>query len=179
MSNETMASGADDAAAPDAGSTAREDLLRGCWYAHDARWFACVMEAYGLEVANAINRRALRAQGKAEARRLVAALGLAPVTTVEEFARFVEVASRLLIPRPDMQFELRVVDERRYEIALTRCFIAENIARAGIDGGYVCAVFHRIQGWHEGVGLPLTEHPAALPCAKTRGRPCRRTLAIR
>jgi hypothetical protein len=27
----------------------REDLLRGGWYSHDARWFAAVAQEFGIE----------------------------------------------------------------------------------------------------------------------------------
>ena len=54
----------------------------------------------------------------------------------------------------------------------------ENITKAGIAEHYVCAVFDRVAGWHDAIGLPLAEEPPALPCAKSQGKECRRTMTI-
>ena len=57
-----------------------KELLRKCWYTHDARWFMSVAQEFGLEAANRLNKRTCRALGEAEMRRFVKALGIAAPT---------------------------------------------------------------------------------------------------
>lgn len=158
---------------------AQRELLRRCWYSHDARWYAAVAEEFGMEAANRLNRRAVQALGRVEVRRLIRALGLEEVADLEEFVAVARAGHRILVPPPDMEMEFRMVDARSYEVRLGRCYVHENVERAGIAEHYVCAVFDRLAGWHDAVGLPLAEELPALPCAKSRGDQCRRTLTIR
>jgi hypothetical protein len=156
-----------------------KELLRKCWYTHDARWFMSVAQEFGLEAANKLNKRVCRALGEAEMRRLVKALGIAPPTNVQELVRVVERAFRLFTPPPLMELEVRVVDDRSYGAWMKRCFIHDNVVKAGIGASYVCAAFDRIQGWHEALGVPLAEEPPTLRCPKVDGRECRPVLTIR
>jgi len=155
-----------------------KELLRKCWYAHDARWFRSVAEEFGLEAANRVNKRACRALGEAEMHRLVKALGIAGPTTVQELVRVIEAAFRLFTPPPLMELEIRVVDDRSWEGWMKRCFIYDNIRKAGIGPFYVCAATDRIQGWHEALGVPLAEEPPALRCPKIEGRECRSVIVV-
>jgi hypothetical protein len=155
-----------------------KELLRSCWYSHDARWYMTVAQEFGVEAANRLNKRVCRALGKAEMRRLVRALGIAEPRTVQELVQVVKAAFRFFAPPPLTQLEIRVVDDHSYEALMKRCFIHDNISRAGIASSYVCAAYDRVQGWHEALGLPLAEEPPALPCAKIRGCECRPVIAF-
>jgi hypothetical protein len=157
----------------------QKDLLRRCWYSHDARWFMSVAEEYGLEVANRLNRRVCRALGEAEMRRFVAALGIDKPTTVRRLVEVMDQAMHLFAPAPLTKFDIWVIDGRSYGVWIRRCFIHENVTRAGIASSYVCAAFDRLQGWHDALDLPLAEDPLALPCAKTLGQECLRIMTIR
>jgi hypothetical protein len=154
-----------------------KDILRKCWYSHDGNWFRAVAQEFGLEVANRLNRQVIRAQGKVETLRLMKALGISQISDVEEMIRFVDTSVRLIVGSL-MEFEIRALDDRSYEGIFHRCFVHENIVKAGVAQSYVCAVFDRLQGFHEAANLPLTEEIAALPCAKAEGRECRRVLSI-
>jgi len=156
-----------------------KEILRRCWYSHDGHWFVSVAGDFGMEAANRVNRRALRGQGRTEARRLLKAFGVPEMKRLDEYLRFFEACRRILVPSPGTEIQLKVLDDRSYEITVERCFVHESVVRAGNPEGYVCAVFDRIAGWHDGAGLPLAEEPQALPCAKTAGRECRRVLTIR
>ena len=155
-----------------------KELLRNCWYSHDARWYMAVAQEFGQEAANRLNKRVCRALGKAEMHRLARTLGLAEPTTVQELAQVIEAAFRVFAPPPLTQLEIRVVDDHSYEAWLKHCFIHDNITKAGIAESYICAAYDRIQGWHDALGLPLAQEPPTLPCAKVQGRECRPVIAI-
>jgi len=155
-----------------------KELLRSCWYSHDARWYMAVVREFGPETANVLNRRVCRALGEAEMRRLVKALDIAAPTTMQELVKLIEAAFRFFAPPPLTELEIRVIDDYSYEAWLKRCFIHENITKAGIAPFYICAAHDRIQGWHDALGLPLAELPPALLCSKVQGQECRPVIAI-
>jgi hypothetical protein len=156
----------------------RERLIRSAWYSHDARWFNAVAAEFGIEAANRLNRRAVRELGKVEARRLAAALGIERANDLGEFLPFLETARALLVPGEMIELEVGEAGANGYAVEVRRCFVAENVARAGIAEVYECAVFDRLWAWHEGAGLPLAAEPAPGKCAFAEGRPCRRTFEL-
>ena len=156
-----------------------KELLRRCWYTHDARWFMSVVQEFGLEAANRLNKRTCRALGEAEMRRLVGALGIAAPTNVQELVPVIEAAFRLFTPPPLMDLEVRLVDDHSWEGWMKSCFIHDNVVKAGIGPSYVCAAIDRIWGWHDALSLPLAGEPPALRCRKLEGRECRHVLTIR
>jgi len=155
----------------------REDFLRTAWLSHDARWYAAAAEEVGLAAANRLNRRAIRAAGAVEARRLQRALRFGPITSATEFLEFAE-AGRDLVVGDMVAMETRALDDETYEVRVTRCFAADQVVRAGLAGGYECGIFDRIQGWHEGLGVPLTEDVPTTACLLANGQACKRTLRI-
>lgn len=158
----------------------REDLIRRAWYAHDARWFAAVAAEFGMETANRLNRAAVRAVGQVEAGRMSRALGKPPADSVDEFLDFLRRGLDLYVAPPLMDMTLRKLDERSYEVAVNDCFVHANITRAGIQDSYECAVWDRVQGYHEALGQSLEEGQLpAFTCARARGLECRRVLTIK
>jgi hypothetical protein len=155
-----------------------KELLRKCWYTHDARWFMSVAQEFGLDAANKLNKRTCRALGEAEMRRLVKTLGIAAPTNVEELVPVIEAAFSLFTPPPLMDLEVRAVDDRSWEGWMKSCFIHDNVVKAGIGPQYVCAAIDRIYGWHDALGLPLAGQPPALHCLKIDGRECRHVLTL-
>jgi limonene-1,2-epoxide hydrolase len=163
---------------PELTSDQRETLLRRAWYGHDGRWFATVAAEFGLDAANRVNRKALRAATVGEMRGIAKTMGVEKAADLDEFLHVFDVAASVFVPRSLMEFEVKRVDDRSYEVAFERCFVHENITKAGIAEHYVCAVFDRVAGWHDALGLPLADEPPALPCAKSQGKECRRTMTI-
>ncbi len=156
----------------------RETLLRRAWYGHDARWFAAVAAEFGIDAANRVNRKALRAATVGEMRGVAKTVGVERAADLDEFLAVFDIAASVFVPRSLMEGELTRLDDRSYDVSFQRCFVHENITKAGIADHYVCAVFDRVAGWHDALGLPLAEEPPALPCAKAQGKECRRTMTI-
>lgn len=156
----------------------RETLLRRGWYGHDARWFAAVAAEFGIDAANRLNRKALRTTTVGEMRAIAKILGVDRATNLDEFLAVFDVAASVFVPDSLMEFEVERLGRRSYEVSFQRCFVHENTMKAGIADKYVCAVFDRVAGWHDALGLPLTEEPIGLPCAKAQGKDCRRVLTI-
>jgi hypothetical protein len=124
----------------------QQDLLRRCWLWHDARWYASVAAEFGLDVADRLNRANVLALGATEMRRLMKALGVDRVDNLSDALELYEIARRLYVPVSLMEADVSAVTETSYDVVFRRCYVHENIVRAGIGGTYKCAVFDRIQG---------------------------------
>ena len=155
----------------------REEFLRTAWLSHDARWYAAAVEELGPAIANRLNRRAIRAAAAVEARRLHRAIGMAPIDSVSSFLKFAEFG-RDLVVGDKVELATEELDEHTYRATVTRCFAADQITRAGLTGTYECGIFDRIQGWHEGLGVPLTGDVPTTLCLLANGEACTRTLTI-
>ncbi|MBI2013959.1 MAG: hypothetical protein HYS77_00210 [Candidatus Rokubacteria bacterium] len=155
----------------------REALLIKCWMSHDARWFMAVARECGLPVANRLHREAARERGRGEAPRLARALGLGPVTSLDEYLLVQEALIGLL--GPDLlDYRVSTPDGTACRVDVARCFAHENAMRAGIADEYECGIFARIAGWLDGLGLAHELRPALGKCLKAQGRGCAYTITL-
>ena len=149
----------------------REALLIKCWMSHDARWFMAVAQAFGLEAASRLNQVALHEEGKVEARRLMRALGLPTVATLEDYLLLQETIIGLLGPEL-LDYQVVTTGDDAFQIRVQRCFAHENVARAGVADLYECGIFSRVTGWLDASGLKYEMTPSLGKCQKTQGREC-------
>ncbi|MBI2914001.1 MAG: hypothetical protein HYY03_08785 [Chloroflexi bacterium] len=149
----------------------REALLIKCWMSHDARWYIAAAQAFGIEAANRLNQAAAHAEGKAEAQRIVRALQLPPVATVDDYLLAQETMIGLLGPQL-LDYEVARSGDDGFEIRIRRCFAHENVSRAGIGEQYECGIFARVTGWLEALGPKYEMHPPLGKCPKVEGREC-------
>jgi hypothetical protein len=156
----------------------REELLRRTWYWHDARWFAAVAGEFGIDAANRMNRAIVRALGQTEMRRLMREMAVDGVGGIDDALALFGAGRDLFVPASLMDASVTADDEHAYDVAIGRCFVHDNIVRAGIAGVYECAVFDRLAGWHDAWGLPLIEEPPAITCAMAAGQACWRRFAF-
>src|SRR3990167_244013 len=95
--------------------TEREALLIKNWMSHDARWFMAVAQEYGLPVANRLNQIAAHAIGKVEAPRIVRAMQLPPITTLDDYLLAQEILVAFL--GPDLiDYGIVRVSDRTYQM---------------------------------------------------------------
>ena len=151
--------------------SARESLLIKCWISHDARWFMAVAREFGMQVANRLNKIAAHELGKAEARRLIRALKLPPVTTCDDYLLAQELGIALL--GPDLvDYTVHKIDEDTFEIRLSRCFAYDNTVTAGISDQADCGVWARLTGWMEALELDYSVNPTLGKCLMAQGEAC-------
>ncbi len=156
----------------------REALLIKNWMSHDARWFMAVAAEFGLQVTNHLNQRAARELGTVEARRIVRALGLPPVTTLDDYLLVQEVLIGLL--GPDLlDYRVTKAGDNAFRIHVGRCFAHDNAARAGVAGGLACGILARVTGWLEALGLAYDIEPGLDACLIARGEACIHTVIFR
>ena len=155
----------------------REAFLRTAWLSHDARWYSAAARTTGVETANKLNREAIREAGAIEARRLHRSMDFPPIRTATEFIEFAAEGKELVVGNL-IELEMTPESDHSYRVAVTKCFASEQIAWAGLSASYECGIFDRIQGWHEGLGIPLTEDVPTTMCLLANGKPCERLLTF-
>ena len=156
----------------------REALLIKNWMSHDARWFMAVAAEFGLQVTNRLNQRAAHELGKVEAQRIVRALGLPPVATLEDYLLVQEVFIGLL--GPDLlDYRVAKAGDHAFRMHVARCFAHDNAARAGVAGGLACGLLARVTGWLEALGLAYDIQPCLDACLMARGEECVHTVVFR
>jgi len=156
----------------------REALLIRCWMSHDARWFMAVAREYGMPVTNRLNQIAAHEIGKVEAQRIVHALQLPPVTTLDKYLLAQEVFISFLGPEL-LDYEVNKVSDSAYQTHVQRCFAHENAVRAGIADQYECGIFARVTGWLDALGLAYETSPALGKCLKAQGQECVYTITLK
>ncbi len=156
----------------------REALLITCWMSHDARWFMAVAGEYGLQVTNRLNQIAAHEIGKVEAQRIVRALGLPPVTTLDDYLLAQEIFIGFL--GPDLlDYRVSKVSDNAYQVLVRRCFAHDNAVRAGIADVFECGIFARVTGWLDALGLAYETNPPLGKCLKAQGQECLYTITLR
>ena len=149
----------------------REAILVKCWMSHDARWFMAVAGEYGMAVANRLNQIAAREVGKAEARRIVRALNLPPVASLDDYLLIQEVFIGLL--GPDLlDYRVSKESDAACQVRIRRCFAYDNGVRAGVADQLDCGIFARVTGWLDALGLTYETDPPLGRCLKAQGREC-------
>lgn len=155
----------------------REALLIKCWMSHDARWFMAVASEFGMEVTNRLNQIAAHEVGKAECKRVVKALQLPRVESLDDLLLIQEVLIGLL--GPDLlDYRVNKVSENSGRVHVQRCFAYENARRAGVAEELNCGIFARVTGWIEALGLPYEIEPKLGNCLKARGEECAYTMSL-
>ena len=149
----------------------REALLIKCWMSHDAHWFMAVAQAFGLQAASWLNQVASHEEGRVEARRLMRALQLPPVATLDDYLLLQETIIGLLGPEL-LDYQVVTTGDDAFQIHVQRCFAHENVARAGVADLYECGIFSRVTGWLDASGLKYEMTPSLGKCQKTQGQEC-------
>ena len=131
----------------------RANIMRENWHSHDARWFLKVGAECGFELANRLNIATIRSMGRTEMKRLWEALGCPAIESAEDFAKLAVLTGETYFSSEMLEEETRAVGVDTFEATITKCFVFEEVKKAGVTGLYECACAHRHEGWLEGCGL--------------------------
>jgi len=98
------------------------------WLAHDGLWFRAVEDAFGLEAAMELDRKAWEKFTVIEARRIMKRLGLSPGGGIQALAQALEFR---LYARINVQ-EVSELSETRCVFRMNRCRVQEARMRQGL-----------------------------------------------
>jgi len=154
----------------------REKILLLNWMSHDGHWFRHVAEEFGPETANRLNMRTCSSIGRTDWFRLVKALGIDKVTSLEQFLEIFKAAWQLYAP-PHIDVDM-VVKNNQITTEVKKCFAYEGVKRVGMEKIYDCGIFQRISSWVDTAGVKHELEPPIGKCLKTQGKECKRTITL-
>jgi hypothetical protein len=131
----------------------REQLYRW-WWTHDAAWYQAVKRKFGAEVANELNREAMRqvAQRVAEYVRKRLPRPIEDMPWAEVVDAF-ETCPKLMWPPGMVEFDYAPTGPGEFEVNLRQNFSLAMLRRADSLETYECACLEMRAGWFAGLGL--------------------------
>jgi hypothetical protein len=146
-----------------------KDFLGKGWLTHDGMWFFSVVQAYGIEAANRLNRAAIKAMAPLEVNRCRRLLGMGTERprTFSEVRDFMDGALQAILPESILSvssFTAPSANVVRWEWRDGKCFAYEGMKRLGIADRYLCGVIYRIECWLDVLEVPYTVNPKIEAC---------------
>lgn len=135
----------------------RIEILRRNWMSHDARWQYATFQELGVEKGNELNHTVSKQMGRTVMYRLMNALEIARVRSIEELKAICEVTMDLYYPPPRFVYHFDLVSENTLFAVMEHCTIYENVKRAGMADLYECACVAMHAGWFEALDIEVEE----------------------
>jgi hypothetical protein len=144
------------------------------WMTHDAMWFAGVMQEFGAEKANQINKGAVKAMAGIEIKRIMKLMGKqkdAVITTFEELGEIIDSTYKLIQPE-FMKLYYGFPEKNIFRGGFHQCFAHDGVSQIGLIDVYQCGIVMRVQGWFEGLGVRYEMTPAINGCLMHQNGKC-------
>lgn len=133
------------------------EILRKNWFSHDARWQYTTFLELGVKKGNELNYKVSKQIGKVIMYRLMNALKISSIQTIEEFQAILKAAMDLYYPSPQFIYSFKREANTTLLAIMNFCSIYENVKKAGISEQYKCACFAMHSGWFEALGIEVME----------------------
>jgi hypothetical protein len=159
----------------DIGAEALKQLLLRGWMTHDAMWFKNALKRIGIELTNEINRAAVRDMAPIEVHRVLKALRMDRVSTLDDLKAFMTGAMSLL-SGDFMTFTWQWQPPDLLVARVSECFAHKGIERMGVIAEYECGIFERIFGWFDALGIGYEVLPNVSHCTLHHDRRCVREI---
>ncbi len=144
--------------------------------ATDGLWFYHTATARGIDGANETNTRVVREFARQEMRRLMRALRIGNVETIEQYRCLIEAAKDLYLG--SLFDSEESIEDGIHHITVNTCFAYRGAKRAGIDKVYHCGPGERLIGWLEAMGLPAEIDPDVGLCQMAHIGSCRYQVRV-
>ena len=150
-----------------------KELLVKCWMTHDGSWFYNMVKEYGIDVANKLNKGAIKNLSVLEMQRIRKALGMenTKINTFEQLKKFIDDAFSIL--KGDfMKFQYTFLDNNRIHWEMDTCFAFEGMKMIGVKQGYECGVIYRVCCWLDALGINYELEPKIRECVLYSHKKC-------
>ncbi|MFX0030305.1 MAG: DUF6125 family protein [Candidatus Hermodarchaeota archaeon] len=142
-----------------------KEILVKCWMTHDGAWFYNCYNELGIELANKLNKAAIKNLSLIEVQRVRKAMGMEsrPINTFEQLKAFINNAFSIL--KGDfMNFIYSFPKENCMHWEMNRCFAHEGMKRFGIPNLYECGIVYRVSCWLDVLGIKHEINPKFKKC---------------
>jgi len=131
------------------------------WMTHDAMWYGTCVQELGPEVANQLNKTAVRLMAGLEIKRVARLMGRPtddPVTDFQELAKIIETTFGL-VKAEFIKFDFSFSKKNLMQGRFKECFAHTGVSKYGMIESYECGIVERIKGWLEGLGVSYVMEP--------------------
>jgi len=146
--------------------------VQSSWWMHDARWYQGVLERFGQQAANEINREAVefvaRRIGAVMAKRL--GRSGAELSWDDVLGAYRACVASMWSPTM-MSYECESAEPGSFEIRVSRSYALVMLRLAKSLEGYQCPCLDMRRGWIEGLGLTFTSD-RVVSCLRDGGDSC-------
>ena len=142
-----------------------KELLVKCWMTHDGSWFYNCVQEFDIEIANKLNKAAIKTLSPFEVQRVQKALGMekAKVKTFEQLKAFINNGFSIL--KGDfMDFNYIFPRHNVLHWEMGKCFAYEGMKRIGIKDKYECGLIYRVGCWLDVIGVNYKLEPEINEC---------------
>ncbi len=146
------------------------EILRKNWMSHDARWQMAIVKNFGWKKGNKINKAVIFDMGKIMMRRLMNALDIKKINTIQDHLAICNKAMELYYPYPLMEYNLKIKSENELTGIIKKCITQEQVKNMNVDKFYECGCFSMRSGWFKALGLKVEEE--CLKCLKNGDDEC-------
>jgi hypothetical protein len=144
------------------------DYLCKSWLTHDGMWFYNTALEAGVDMANRLNKAAIKSMAPLEMQRTKKLLGaVVDAPDSDAYLAFFKTALELVLPASvGARFALGSPSRNvlRWEWAKGQCFAFTGIRMAGFIDDYECGVIYRIGCWLEALGVNYRITPEVGKC---------------
>ncbi|WXG46735.1 MAG: DUF6125 family protein [Candidatus Atabeyarchaeum deiterrae] len=145
-----------------------KDYLGKGWLTHDGMWFYSTYKELGIDLANKLNKEAVKSMSSIEAERTRRIFGVSNgIESFEEMAEFLQKALEIVLPSSVFgRIHLSVPSKNtvHWEWEDKECFAYKGMDRLGVADQYKCAVICRIECWLDALGIRHTVDPKIEGC---------------
>jgi len=154
-----------------------KELLIKCWMSHDAMWFYHCLQECGIEKTNKINKAAVKSMSKIEIKRIQKLFEIGKIDTFQDLQKIMDKA--LIVFKADfMEFKHTFPAKNQVHCEMSKCWAYDGINRMGVIDDYQCAIFTRIEGWFEALGIEYNVNPELNGCLMHTNGKCDRTYTL-
>ncbi|MFX1296991.1 MAG: DUF6125 family protein [Promethearchaeota archaeon] len=150
-----------------------KELLIKCWMTHDGSWFYNCANKLGVDVANKLNKAAIKSLSVIEMQRIKKAMGLEKkeIKTLEQLKDFI-INTFSVLKGDFMDFNYSFTENNRIHWEINQCFAYNGMKMIGVNKQYECGVIYRVSCWLDALGINHTIEPEIDTCLLNFHKKC-------
>jgi hypothetical protein len=156
-----------------------KELLIKCWMTHDGAWFYNVFKEHGIDLANKLNKGAIKNLSFLEIKRILKAREMIKkdISSFEKLKQFIDDSFSVL--KGDfMKFTYTFPEKNRIHWEMDTCFAFEGMKMIGVKQGYECGVIYRVCCWLDTLGIKYELKPKINECLLYSQKKCKGDIII-
>ncbi|TXT59823.1 MAG: hypothetical protein BAJALOKI1v1_1360008 [Promethearchaeota archaeon] len=135
----------------------QKDIIRKNWLSHDAKWQISIVKNFGWEKANELNQQIAREIGKIMMYRMLNALNISKVTTIEQLKSLMWAIAHMHFPPPASNYQFEIASKSTLNIIIKKCRTHDNIIKVKAQKKYECGCFSIRSGFFDALDLQFSQ----------------------